>query len=42
MGFPGVSVVKNLSACQAGDLGLILGLQDSVEKEMATHSTIPY
>ena len=29
------------SACKAGDLGLIPGLRTSVEKEMATHSSIP-
>jgi len=32
-------LVKNLSA-NAGDLGLILGLGRSLEKEMATHSSI--
>ena len=32
-------MVKNLSA-NAGDLGLILGLRRSLEKEMATHSSI--
>ena len=36
--FPGGSVVKNPSA-NAGDLGLILGLGRSLEKEMATHSS---
>ena len=29
------------SACNAGDLGLIPGLGTSLEKEMATHSSIP-
>ena len=27
-------------ACNAGDLGLILGWEDALEKEMATHSSI--
>ena len=39
MGFPGGSEVKP-SACNAGDLGLILGWEDPLEKEMATHSSI--
>ena len=39
MGFPGNSVGKE-SACSAGDLGLILGQEDLLEKEMATHSSI--
>ena len=39
MGFPGGSVVKNLPA-KAGDAGLIPGLGRSLEKEMATHSSI--
>ena len=44
-GFSGGSVVKNLPA-NAGDVGLIPGLgrfpgwEDSLEKEMATHSSI--
>ena len=38
-GFPGGSVVKNLSA-SAGDVGLIPGRKDPLEKEMATHSSI--
>ena len=46
-GFPGGSEVK-ASACNAGDLGSIPGLgrspgegwEDSLEKEMATHSSI--
>ena len=28
------------SACNAGDLGSILGWEDSLEKEIATHSSI--
>ena len=39
MGFPGDSVVKNLPA-NAGDMGLSPGLEDTLEKEMATHSSI--
>ena len=39
MHFLGGSVVKNLPA-KAGDLGLILGWEDPLEKEMATHSSI--
>ena len=39
MGFPGGSVDKE-SACNAGDLGLIPGLGRSLEKGMATHSSI--
>ena len=39
MGFPGGSEVK-ASASNAGDLGLILGREDPLEKEMATHSSI--
>ena len=39
MGFPGGSVSKE-SACNAGDLGLILGWEDLLEKEMATHSCL--
>ena len=38
-GFPGGSEVK-ASACNAGDLGSIPGLGRSLEKEMATHSSI--
>ena len=37
-GFPGDSVVKNLPA-NAGDMGSILGQEDPLEKEMATHSS---
>ena len=40
MGFPGNSVGKE-SACSAGDLGLILGQEDLLEKGMATHSSVP-
>ena len=40
MGFPGGSGSKE-SACNAVDLGLIPGLGRSLEKEMATHSSIP-
>jgi len=39
LGFPGDLMVKNPPA-NAGDTGLILGLEDSLEKEMATHSSI--
>ena len=39
MGFPGGSDGKE-SACNAGDLGLIPGSGRSLEKEMATHSSI--
>ena len=38
-GFPGSSVVKNLPA-NAGDTSLIPGSGDSLEKEIATHSSI--
>ena len=38
MGFPGGSVVKNLPA-MAGDVGLIPGSEDPLEKEMGTHSS---
>ena len=38
-GFPGGSVVKNLPA-NVGDLDLIPGQEDLLEKEMATHSHI--
>ena len=37
--FPGGSEVK-ASACNTGDLGSILGREDPLEKEMATHSSI--
>ena len=36
--FPGGSVGKEL-ACNVGDLGLILGWEDSLEKEMSTHNS---
>ena len=39
MVFPGGSDGKE-SACNAGDLGLILGREDPLEKGMATHSSI--
>ena len=39
MGFHGGSVGKE-SACNAADLGLILGWEDTLEKEMATHSSV--
>ena len=39
MGFPGGSVVKNPSA-NAGDVGSIPGSRRSLQKEMATHSSI--
>ena len=41
-GFPGGTVVKNLPACagDAKDEVQSLGLQDPLEKEMATHSSI--
>ena len=38
-GFPDGSAVKN-SPANAGDLGLIPGLEDPLEKEMTTHSSI--
>ena len=39
MGFPGGSAGKE-SACNAGDLGLIPGWEDPLEKGTATHSSI--
>ena len=39
LGFLGGSVVKNPPA-NAGDTGLIPGLEDPLEKELATHSSI--
>ena len=41
-GFPGGTVVKKLpaNAENLGDVGLILVLDDSLECEMATHSSI--
>ena len=39
MGFPGGSDGKE-SACSTGDLGLIPGWEDPLEKGMATHSSI--
>ena len=38
-GFPGGSVSKE-SACDAGDLGSVLGQEDPIEKEMTTHFSI--
>ena len=38
-GFLGDSVVKDLPA-NAGDMGLIPGREDPLEKEMVTHSSI--
>ena len=38
MGFPGGSGGK-VSACNTGDMGLILGWEDPLEEEMATHSS---
>ena len=38
MGFPGSSDGK-ASASNVGDLGSILGWEDPLEKEMATHSS---
>ena len=38
-GFPGGSDGKE-SACNVGDLGSILGWEDSLEKGMATHSSV--
>ena len=38
--FPGGTEVK-ASACNMGDLGLIPGREDPLEKEMATHSSVP-
>ena len=38
--FPGGSDGK-ASACNVGDLGSIPGREDPLEKEMATHSSIP-
>ena len=32
--------MSSASASNAGDLGLILGREDPLEKEMATHSSI--
>ena len=38
-GFPGSSAGKE-SACNAGDLGSIMGWEDPLEKGKATHSSI--
>ena len=40
LGFPGGSVVKNLPANPTGDMGSILGQEDALEEEMATHYSI--
>ena len=42
LGFPGDTVVKNptVNAEEAGDVGSILGQEDPLKKEMATHSRI--
>ena len=40
LGIPGCSVVKNLPD-NAGDMGFIPGLEDTLKEEMATHSGIP-
>ena len=41
MGFPDGSVIKNPPA-NTGDAGLLIpGLEVALEKEMATHSSIP-
>ena len=40
MGFPGGSDSKEESVFNAGDLGLIARLGRSLEKKMATHSSI--
>ena len=39
LGFPGGSTVKNPPA-NTGDTGSIAGLEDGLEKEVATHSSI--
>ena len=39
MGFPGSSDDKE-SACNGGDMSLILGQEDPLEKGMATHFSI--
>ena len=39
LGFPGDSNGKE-SACNVGDLGLIPGSEDALEKKLATHSSI--
>ena len=39
MGFPGGSVIKSLPF-NAGSAGSILGQEDPLEEEMATHSNI--
>ena len=39
LGFPRRSVGKE-SACHAREMSLICGLEDPLEKEMATHSSV--
>ena len=39
LGFPGGSAGKE-TACNAGDMGSILSGEESLEEEMATHSSI--
>ena len=39
LGFPHSPVDKEF-ACDAGDTGLIPGMEDPLEKEMATHSSV--
>ena len=39
LGFPGGSAGKE-TACNAGDMGSFLSGEDSLEEEMATHSSI--
>ena len=39
LGFPGGSAGKE-TTCNAGDMGSILSGEDSLEEEMATHSSI--
>ena len=42
LGLPGGSMVKNLpvNAGDTGNVGLFLGQADTLEKEMATHSSM--
>ena len=37
LGFPGGSADKEPPTCNVGDLGLVPGLEDSLEKGKATH-----
>ena len=41
MGFPGGASGKE-PACHAGDTGSSLGLENPLEKEMATHSSLAW